>query len=201
VPSSPRTLSAAGGDALYPQVAVDVAGDAAFTWYRWDGTNYRVQARAVSASGAMSPVRTLSAAGQMAYSPDVDVDAAGNAVFTWYRRDGFNWRVQACTLSAAGVLGPVLTLSGVGLDATFAQLAVDPAGDTVIGWRQFDGANYRVMARTLSAAGALGAVSTLSNAGQDAWGPQIGIDATGAALATWQRYDGAVNRIQYAAGP
>ena len=44
------------------QVAIDADGDAVFTWVRHDGSDYRVQARARSASGVLSAVQNLSAA-------------------------------------------------------------------------------------------------------------------------------------------
>jgi hypothetical protein len=199
--SGVRTLSAGGQDAFYAQAAVDVAGDATFTWYRFDGTDARVQARSVSAAGVLSGVRTLSAAGQSAQFPEVGVDANGNALVTWHRSDGVNLRVQSRTVSTAGVMGPLLTLSDAGQSALFPQLAVTPGGDAVLTWYRSDGANNRVQARTHSAAGVLGATSTLSAAGQPAFAPKVGVDANGAAIVTWQRSDGSDSRIQLAAGP
>src|SRR5712691_6980601 len=63
--TAPQTLSGLNADS--PQVAVDPDGDAVFTWVRFDGTDYRIQARARSAAGTLSPVQTLSAAGQDAF--------------------------------------------------------------------------------------------------------------------------------------
>jgi hypothetical protein len=95
-----QTLSEAGQNAQSARVAVDTDGDAVFTWSRSDGTNFRVQARTRSASGALSrPVQTLSSAGEDAKIPQVAVDATGDAVATWRRSDGANQRIQ-------GVVGP-----------------------------------------------------------------------------------------------
>jgi len=95
----------------------------------------------------------------------------------------------------------LLTLSDAGQSALFPQLAVTPVGDAVLTWYRSDGANNRVQARTHSAAGVLGATSTLSAAGQPAFAPKVGVDANGAAIVTWQRSDGSDSRIQLAAGP
>jgi hypothetical protein len=59
----------------------------------------------------------------------------------------------------------------------FPQLAVTPSGDAVLTWYRSDGANNRVQARTHSAAGVLGATATLSDAGQPAFAPKVGVDA------------------------
>ncbi len=110
--TNPLTLSSAGQSATDPQVAVDADGDAIFSWARSDGTNQRIQARARSAAGALGAVETVSGAGQNAFSPRVAIDDDGDAVFVWARSDGTNQRIQARARSAAGVLGPVQTLSG-----------------------------------------------------------------------------------------
>ena len=108
-----RTDPLAGrGGRVRAQVAVDADGDAVFTWRRSDGTDYRVQARMRSAAGALSAVQTLSASGQSAVTPQVAIDPDGDAVFTWWRSDGANLRVQARARSAAGALSGVQTLSG-----------------------------------------------------------------------------------------
>ena len=138
-------LSAPGQDAFYNQVAVDADGDAVFIWARSDGTNLRVQARARSAAGVLSPVQTLSRRGVNANYPRVGVDADGDAVFTWERsRERHYDRVKARARTAAGVLSPVQTLSAPGQRAFEPQVAVDPAGDAVVTWRRYDGTNLRV---------------------------------------------------------
>jgi hypothetical protein len=197
--TAPVTLSATGADD--PQVAVDSDGDAAFTWVRPDGTQYRIQARVRSAAGALSPILNLSAAGQPgaprdAFQPQVAVDAAGNAIFTWSRFDGTNSRIQARVRSAGGVLGPVLNLSAAGQNANSPQVAVDGSGSAIFTWSRFDGTNSRIQARKRGSGGVLGPVETLSAAGQSAGDPQVAVDNNGNATFTWVRSDGTNGRIQ-----
>ncbi|WP_028062460.1 hypothetical protein [Solirubrobacter soli] len=199
--SAVRTLSLVGQEAYPGDVAVDPAGNATFAWYAFNGTEYEIQTRAVSAAGVLSIVQTISDPGEFAYQPEVGVDAAGNAVFAWYRSDGSNWRVQTRTLSAAGVPGLVSTLSDAGEDAVFPHIAVNAAGDAVVGWQRSDGTNTRAEAATVSAAGAISAPTQLSAAGQNALSPPVGIDGAGNTIADWQRFDGTNDRIQFATGP
>jgi hypothetical protein len=117
-----------------------------FTWFRSDGANYRVQARARAAAGALSPVQTLSNPGRDAFGPHVAVDAGGDAVFAWRRSDGANYLVEARSRSAAGALRPFTVLSDPGQQAFSPQAAVDGGGDAAVAWTRFDGANYRVQA-------------------------------------------------------
>jgi hypothetical protein len=198
--TAPLTLSGAGQDASDPQVGVDSAGDAVFTWSRFDGTKWRIQARTRSAAGVLGPVQNLSGAGQNARYPQVAVDSDGDAVFTWRRFDGTNQRIQARARTAAGALGPVQTLSAAGRNATVPQLGVDSVGDAVFTWQRSDGSDWRVQARARSAAGALGPVQTLSAAGQDAVTPQVAVDPTGKAVFTWERALTIQARARSAAG-
>jgi hypothetical protein len=194
--SAVQDLSEAGQDALDPQVAVDPDGDAVFTWRRFDGSNWRIQAQARSAAGALSAVGDLSDPGRNALEPRVAVDDTGDAVFAWRRSDGTNTRIQARARSDAGALSAVQTLSKGGQNAVLPQVAVYDAGDAVFAWRRFDGSNLRIQSRASSAAAALSAVQNLSDPGQDASAPQVAVDADNDAAFAWQRSDGSNVRIQ-----
>jgi hypothetical protein len=191
------TLSAPGQDAFHPEVAVDPAGNATIVWSRFDGSRWRVQARTVSQFGVVGvtsvPVSDASVSGS---EPQVGVDAAGNTVIAWLAGDGVTDRIQARTLSPAGVLGPVLEVSTPGRNTWAPQLAVAPTGATVLTWTEFDGTNERIYASTLSAAGVLGAPVSISAAGQDGHYPRAAIDAAGDARLVWVRFDGTDDRIQ-----
>ncbi len=105
-------------------------------------------------------------------------------------------RVQARTISAAGVLGATKTLAGAfGRGADTRQIASDADGGAIAVWQGFDGSDSRVEARTISAAGVLGATKTLSAAAPYA-APQISSDADGDAVAVWQGFDGSDSRVQ-----
>ena len=138
----------------------------------------------------LGPLHDLSAAGQDAYEPQIASDAEGDAVAAWGRD-----RIQARTISAAGVLGPVQTLSDpCTCRSTTPQVASDADGDAVAVWASQQ--IQRVEARTISAAGVLGPVQTLSFG----FAPQVASEADGDAVAVWTRR--VVNRrIQTARGP
>jgi hypothetical protein len=194
-----KTLSPAGGAADTPQVATDDAGKSIAVWERSDGTTYRIQARTVSATGALGTVKTLSLPGRNAFIPQVDVDADGDATVVWSspdETDGGLSHIQAQTISSAGVPGALQELSAAGQNAFSPQVATDDAGDAIMVWRRFDGASYRIQARTMSPGHAPGAIKTLSAAGQDADSPEVATDANGDAITVWQSFDGADYRIQ-----
>ena len=92
--SAPVTISNAGEPAYDTQVGADAVGTAVVTYQRSDGTNARIRARRVDLAGGVTAVRTLSDAGQSAFSPELAVNAAGNAAVVWQRNDGVDDRVQ-----------------------------------------------------------------------------------------------------------
>jgi hypothetical protein len=194
--TTPVELSAAGQDAFHPQVAVDADGDAVFVWRRSDGTKQRIETVTRTADGALSPVRRISKGGQDAVEPHVGVDQDGNAVFAWTRFDGTNDRVQTRTLSAGGTLGAIQSISPGGQNAAEPEVAVEADGDAVFVWRRSDGVNQRIETVTRSANGTLSAVRTISDAGQNASDPHVGVDADGDAVFTWMRSDGTNDRVQ-----
>ena len=165
--TAPQFVSPVTHDASSPEVAVDADGDSVFSWLRFDGTNYRVYARARSASGTLSAPQTLSAAGtSFGSDPQVAVDPSGDAVFAWDRFNGATIRVEARARAADGTLSARQRISRAGGFAP--QIAVDASGDAVLAWLRHDGANYRVQARMRAADGTLSPVKTLSAAGEDA---------------------------------
>jgi hypothetical protein len=200
-------LSPSQQEGKEPQVAVDSNGKAVFAWTHFDGTDatkhccYRIEAQTRTSTGTLGPLLTLSAAKQTASQPQVAVDPNGNAYFTWVINNGTNTLVQARKLSSSGTLGIVQTLSAPGQNADEPQVAVDPNGNAVFVWSRFDGSNgttccFRIQTRRLTATGTLSVVQTLSNAGQTAFSPQVGVDANGNAVYDWAAFTGSRDDIQ-----
>jgi hypothetical protein len=198
--TAPFNLSAPGQDADSAEVAVDPDGDAVAVWQRFDGANFRVQARGRTKTGVLQPVQTLSAAGYNAGDPDVAVDADGDAVVVWQYSAGGTAGVQARARSAGGRLGPIQTLVSAGQNAGRARVAVEPDGDALVVWSRFDGSTanccYRIQARARSADGTLGRVQTLSDRLANAISHQVAVDADGDALVVWRYSDGSTARVQ-----
>jgi hypothetical protein len=193
-----QAVSEPGEDATFGRLDVNASGEAVFTWARFDGSDIVIQGRTMSAGGGLDPVETLSDPGEQAQAPDVALDDAGNAVFVWQRSDGSDYRVQARSRSAAGVLGAVRTLSDAGEPAMDPSVVLDAAGNAVFVWIRSDGSHFRVEARTMSSVGTLGLVSTLSDRGQDGTMPAVAVNDAGDAVITWQRFDGVDMRIEAA---
>jgi hypothetical protein len=199
--TSASTLSAAGQDASEPAVAMGSDGHAAVVWQRSDGSSNRVQAVVAAPGGAFGTPQTLSYAGNSAFSPNVAVDRAGNAVAVWARSDGQRSRIQVSVRAAGGAFGSPQTLSASGAHAFEPRVAMAPGGTAVVVWYRAEGIYNRIQAAVRPPGGAFGPVQTLSGAGQGAFDPQVAMDANGGAVAVWRRSDGVRFRIETATAP
>lgn len=95
--------------------------------------------------------------------------------------------MQMRVRSAAGVLGPVATLSNpAGSTIWEIGVNVDGQGDAIFYWViQVAAGDIRVQIRAMAANGALGPIEAVSSAGQQASNAAVDQDADGDALITW----------------
>ena len=138
---APLDLSAIGGSAEHPQVALDGQGNALAVWERSNGTNYVIQAASrPAATGLWQAPVDLSLAGEEAHAPELALSAQGDAVAVWEGFNGTNFVIRAALRPAAsGVWQAPVDLSVAGRDAVEPQLALDSRGDAVVVWRRADG--------------------------------------------------------------
>ncbi len=149
---APLDLSVAGQSGFAPQVAMDKAGDAIAVWYRFNGTNYIVQAAVRPAGGSFGAPVDLAAAGQDSFASQVALDQAGDAVAVWVRFNGSTQIVQGAVRPAGGSFGAPVDLSAAGQNANAPQVALDEAGDALAVWVRSNGANQIVQAASYESA-------------------------------------------------
>jgi beta-mannanase len=189
-----RQLSAAGQDALAPQVAVTSAGMAVVTWIRSDGTNFVVQARRITAAGTPEEsTKTLSGTGQDAAAPQVAVGPDGTATVVWKRFDGAHYYIQERQIAPSGAVeSSAHILSVTGQDAVEPQVAVGGDGVATVIWSRYDGNDGIVQGRQIVSGGApKAAIWTLSASGESALQPQFAIGPGGVLTVVWTRFNGA----------
>jgi hypothetical protein len=191
-------LSAAGENAVNPQVTVDSNGLAIAVWQRFDGSNTIIQSSTSFNGAAWTGPVNLSAVGDDAGAPQVTVDANGLATAVWCRSNGAEWIIQSSTsLNGAAWVPASADLSVAGQTAVNPQVTVDSNGLATAVWQRFDGANTIIQSSTsLNGAAWVPASADLSAAGGTAWNPQITVDANGLATAVWYRSNGAEWIIQ-----
>jgi hypothetical protein len=192
-------ISVAGGDAVEPQVAIDGSGNAVAAWSRNGGLRTVVQAATVAAGGGWSAPADLSNPEGSATTPQVAIDADGEAVVVWSCFNGLNQIVQAASRPAGGGWSGAVDISVAGGDAVEPQIAIDGSGNAVAVWSRNGGANFIVQSSTRPAGGSWSSPTDLSAAGGPAGEPRVAIGASGEALVVWSRNDGANLIVQSAA--
>jgi hypothetical protein len=176
-------------------------GNAFAVWRQYDGAPYNIKANRYSAQSRQWGTAKLigsDSAGD-AYSPQIAVDAMGNALAVWHQLDGPHYNIKANRYSAqSGTWGMAQLIESDNTGhAEYPQVAVDDSGNAFVVWEQFDGTRFSIYANRYSAqSGTWGTAQLIEsdNAG-DAEYPQIAVDASGNAFAVWQQYDGTCRNI------
>lgn len=184
---------------LYPQAAVDSAGNALVVWEA-EGTTVPIQARRIDSGGALGPILEISVADEGGVYPQVAFDSAGNATVVWGGTSGGEQVVQSRRVTAAGGLEDVQDLSVVGEDATDPQVAVDPAGNATVVWNRPDGSGYTIQGRRIDSTGALGPIEDLSGPDASRNGYEVAAGPLDKAYAVWVRDDGVIQARQTGGG-
>lgn len=158
-----------------------------------------VLAASTPALGAWGAPERASRGGEPAHSPDVAVNATGDAVATWVAGARLRERVVVSVRPAGGGWGPPQVISGDARRAIDPQVALDASGRVVVVWRQAVRTRtvtvrgvrrrqvvYVVRARDKKITDQLwGTATILSSDRQKVGRPEVGIDDDGNAVAAW----------------
>jgi hypothetical protein len=198
--SVPTDLSAAGQNAIGPQIAAEPTGGLTVVWNRFDGLHYVIQAThsADSAATWAVPV-SLSVAGQDADAPQLAAAPDGTFAVVWDRFDGSNFVIQSSHSAGGTTWSAAANLSTAGQNAVGPQIIAGPDSALTAIWSRYDGSNNIVQAsHSADDGGTWDAPVSLSTAGQTADAPQVAVAADGAVSAVWSRFDGSNHAIQAA---
>ncbi len=201
---APVTLSEAGDESYLPVVAVDPQGDATVVW--GDGFG-EVYAAVRPASGGWSAPVALDDEDQDTAAhedyPYVVVDDHGDATAVWTYDDNYHDSVLAAERPAGGAWETPVTLDSGEYAVANPRLAVDPQGDVTAVWtsRSLMNANDIVRSAMRPAAGAWQTPVDLSDASENAVGPQVAVDPHGNATAVWDLFGASSNVVQAAVRP
>ena len=185
-PGPIRTLSAAGQDARYPDVAVDGIGRATVAWSRSDGSVYRVQSvRLGAAEGNPGPLKALSGAESDgdAWVEGVAVDGQGRAYVIW---TDFVVYTFAIRIAADGT--PGMPERWGAADLKLFQLVVDHTDRLWVGWNTEHGT------AELARLAADGPPVVVFEKWWGSWSGELGparlaFDSSGRPTVVWSHYD------------
>ncbi|RYB95083.1 PKD domain-containing protein [Nocardioides oleivorans] len=189
-------LSEADADAYNPVVEIDAAGNATAVWVNKSGTAFVVRTSSRPAAGTWSAALTLSGDVGAAVAPQLAANGRGDLVAAWESGPSTTSRVQASVRGDSGGWSAAETLSEAGQGASSPSVAIDRTGRATVLWVRSDGTNRRVQASSRGTNGAWSTPTTLSEAGNAARQPSVGVDGTGRLTAVWGRSDGTNYRVQ-----
>jgi hypothetical protein len=177
-----------------PDVAVDANGNAIAVWHQDDGPVDNIYYKRYDAqSGAWGAAELIDTGDNDAYSPQVAVDANGNAIAVWQQYNGtgtYNDIYASRWDAGAGAWGTAESIDAGVYDADSPRVAVDANGNAFAVWIQDDGTYQSIYANRWDAAAGAWAGAVLIDAGDSrAAYPRVAVDVNGNAIAVWLQED------------
>lgn len=184
-----KTLTGPDFEGADPVIAADAKGAFITAWEGIDNAdpscNSQIQIRLRSSAGKWGRIHQLTPCDSPTMIfPAVAYNATGYGVVAWLRVT--DNAIQAVTVSPAGKIGRVLTVTPKNNEAYFPMVAVSPSGQALVVWQKIyattTGPNG-VLARFISPGGALGPVRFLGASTQLVSAPVF--DKTGTATVAY----------------
>lgn len=180
--STPTDLSPGGAVTTQADLGSDAQGRFTATWTRFQNGGYQVQAALRGTDGVWSAPKDVSAAGEVAYYPQVAVAPSGSATLAWVTSDTFVRSSSRAT--ATGDWSAPDYASAANADVP--SLGVDAQGTAYAVWARDRGAGkYVVEASQRPLGGTWSDPTPLSNESLDASPPSLEVAPAGDATVVW----------------
>ena len=167
-----------------PAVAPDGSGGYVVAWREEPAD--ALYARHIDEDGVVGPTRKISTdAGGRVLSFDVDVDAAGIAVFAFTQGPPGAQVTRAKALLPDGTLVVIGKLSDPGAQRPSVDLS--RTGEGVAAWQREEGGVSRVEARRVYVTGEFGGLAEVTDGAPAAFGPEVATASDGGALIAYTR--------------
>lgn len=196
--STPVLLEDDDGGAYHPKLAFDAERNAIAVWLQFTGTHYNLRSTRYTANVGWGTVEVIADDGTFdTWSPELAVDAAGNAIVVWYQSDGTRENIWSTRYTAeSGWEAPTLIEHDDAGNASIPLIAMDSDGNAIAAWTQLDGGYYTPRANYYTAGAGWGSAIRLEcDDTGGAASPLVAFDPAGNALAVWSQSDGTRNNI------
>jgi hypothetical protein len=178
------------GGVFNTRIAVDASGNALAVWDQSDGIRLNIWVNRFTAASNTwgSPVLIETDNVSNAFAPQIAIDAEGNALAVWSQFDGATNNIWANRFTAASNTWGVAVLIETD-DAGHAggqQIVIGGDGNALVVWSQDDGATTNLWTNRFTAgSNTWGSAELIEINANQAFNPQIAVDANGNAVAVW----------------
>lgn len=191
--AAPASVEFGAGNARFPQIGADAAGNAILVWEQTDGTRDNVWANRYVAGVGWSGAVLIESGDDSAFMPIVAVHAGGDAIAVWEQTAGAADDLWANRYVAGVGWTGATRLETAEYSVHAPSIAFGANGDAIAVWQQGDGVNTSAFAnRYIAGSGWSGAIRIESSDAHGVWLPQVAVDARGNAIAWWSQSEGAV---------
>ena len=181
-----------------PQIAIDANGNAIVTWFQHISfSSYNLWVNRYifdSGWGSAQMIETGIDPGAVLFpSPQIAIEANGNAIVVWQQDDGRRKNILAKRYTAGmdtWGTAELIETNNAG-DAEKPQIAIDTNGNAIVVWQQRSGTTNSIWANRFTPGMGWGTAHLVEtdDAGS-AHDPQITIDGDGNAIAVWTQSNG-----------
>ena len=180
--------------ASWPEVAVDVRGNAIAVWNVQTAGVYHAWANRYVKGAGWGAARVIDVSGaDPAYEPRVALDADGNAIVVWRQVNGSDSRIWATRFSTGYGWGLPRQLAPASVGNQYSQdVAVNARGDAVVAWQEWNTTHLDVWAVRYTAASGWGdPVLVEDEEVGSSWLPKGAVDSEGNVTLVFQQWDAA----------
>jgi hypothetical protein len=181
------------GQVYNVQIAMNASGNAMVVWQQFDGVSHdNIWANRYTPGTGWGSAELIEGDSAEAGTPQIALDANGNAIAVWQQIDGTRFSIWASRFTPAGGWGAAALIETDNAGgAANAQIAFDASGNALAVWQQSDGLRTNIWARPFTPSSGWGTATLLeTNTDYSAFDPQIAMNASGDAAVVWQQSDG-----------
>ncbi|WP_029917469.1 hypothetical protein [Pelobacter seleniigenes] len=196
---TPATITDGSGNASWPSIVMDSAGNAIVVWRQYDGSvNSLWSNRYDAATSSWGTAELIEANSANTFSFKLAMDSSGNAMAVWLQYDGpTSYSLWANYYDRTALSwGTAVEIEGYNASWSAPKLAMDNDDNALVVWEEYDGFNYSLrVSRYDAATASWGAIEVGGSGVGEVDDLKIATDGAGNAIVLWRQIDGLGNTI------
>ena len=185
------------GSAEGPKVSSDPNGNAIAVWEQDDGARKNIWANRYTVGKGWGVAQLIETddSGNSVF-PNIAIAPSGNAVAVWQQNDGTRFNIWANHYIIGVGWGMAQLIESDSGSAWHPEVAVDPSGNAIAVWYQYDGTRYNIWSNRYTAGVGWGTAQLIEDESSgSAERPSLVMDTAGNAIVVWLQYVGVYKSI------